>query len=38
LDLRDIADVADRESGALPQTEEVHAFLDLLDGLVRLER
>ena len=38
LDLRDIADVADRESRGLPQTDEVHAFLDLLDGLIRLGR
>jgi Ca-activated chloride channel family protein len=36
LDVRSIADVAHREAERLPQTEEVHSFLDLLDDLGRL--
>jgi hypothetical protein len=35
LRLRDIADVADREAEGLPQTDEVHDFLQLLDDLGR---
>jgi Ca-activated chloride channel family protein len=35
--LADIAEVAFHESEALPPTDEVHAFLDLLDRLVRME-
>ena len=35
LDLRDVADVADREAEELPATDEVHAFLDLLTNLER---
>jgi Ca-activated chloride channel family protein len=36
--IRDIADVAFQESEALPPTDEVHGFLDLLDQLARMER
>jgi Ca-activated chloride channel family protein len=36
LDLRDLADVAKREDARLPATDEVHAFLDMLDDLTRL--
>lgn len=36
LDLRDVADVADREAETLPATNEVHAFLDMLRDLGRL--
>lgn len=36
LSLRDVADVADREADRLPPTDEVHAFLELLDQLDRL--
>lgn len=36
LRLRDVADVADREAETLPLTDEVHAFLDVLDQLTRL--
>jgi Ca-activated chloride channel family protein len=35
--LADIAEVAFHESEGLPPTVEVHAFLDLLDRLVRME-
>jgi Ca-activated chloride channel homolog len=31
LDLGTVADVADREAEGLPETDEVHSFLDLLD-------
>lgn len=37
-DLRDVIEVADQEAGSLPATDEVHAFLALLDELRRLER
>ena len=36
--LRDVADVAAREERSLPASEDVHAFLDLLAELRRLER
>jgi Ca-activated chloride channel family protein len=36
VDLRTVGEVANRESELLPATDEVHAFLDLLDGLGRL--
>jgi Ca-activated chloride channel family protein len=36
LDLRDVADVANREDGNLPASDEVHAFLDMLHDLGRL--
>jgi Ca-activated chloride channel homolog len=36
LDLRDVADVANREDSNLPATDEVHAFLDMLHDLTRL--
>jgi len=36
LDIRDVADVANREDSNLPATDEVHAFLDLLRDLGRL--
>ncbi|MGK2851656.1 MAG: YfbK domain-containing protein [Candidatus Limnocylindrales bacterium] len=35
--LRDVADVAFREAGALPATDQVHDFLDLLDALAAME-
>ena len=35
VDLHDVADVAREEAEALPLTDEVHAFLDLLDRLDR---
>jgi Ca-activated chloride channel family protein len=38
LQLRDIADVAVHESEALPPSDAVHGFLDLLDRLARIER
>jgi Ca-activated chloride channel homolog len=37
-DLADIMRVADEEAGGLPATDEVHAFLDLLDAAARLDR
>jgi Ca-activated chloride channel family protein len=36
LDLRDVADVANREDSDLPASDEVHAFLDMLHDLARL--
>lgn len=36
LDIRSVADIADRDSELLPQTDEVHAFLEMLDDLGRL--
>jgi Ca-activated chloride channel homolog len=36
LDLRDVADVANREDSNLPGSDEVHAFLDMLHDLSRL--
>jgi Ca-activated chloride channel family protein len=36
LDVRDIADLANREAELLPATDEVHEFLELLDDLDRL--
>jgi Ca-activated chloride channel family protein len=36
LDLRDVADVANREDSGLPASDEVHAFLDMLHDLSRL--
>jgi Ca-activated chloride channel family protein len=36
LDLRDVADVANREDSNLPASDEVHAFLDMLHDLARL--
>jgi Ca-activated chloride channel homolog len=36
LDLRDVADVANREDSSLPASDEVHAFLDMLHDLSRL--
>ena len=38
LRLRDIADVAFTEAEALPPSDAVHGFLDLLDRLARIER
>jgi Ca-activated chloride channel family protein len=38
LHLPDIADVAYREAESLPPSDEVHAFLDLLDRLARMDR
>ena len=38
LDLRDVADIAEREARGLPPTDEAHAFLELLDQLARLDR
>ena len=35
VDLHDVADVAREEAESLPPTDEVHAFLDLLDRLDR---
>jgi Ca-activated chloride channel family protein len=37
-DLHDVARLADEVSEALPQTDEVHGFLDLLSEAARLER
>jgi hypothetical protein len=37
LDLARIADTADREASGLPQTDEVHRFLDLLDAMAAME-
>jgi len=36
LDLRDVADVANREDTNLPASDEVHSFLDMLHDLARL--
>jgi Ca-activated chloride channel family protein len=36
LDLRDVADVANRDDSSLPASGEVHAFLDMLHDLSRL--
>jgi Ca-activated chloride channel homolog len=36
LDLRDVADIADREDSGLPATDQVHDFLDMLRELDRL--
>ena len=36
MDIRSVADLANREAELLPQTDEVHAFLELLDDLGRL--
>jgi Ca-activated chloride channel family protein len=36
--LTDILEVADESSAGLPQTQEVHDFLDLLEAAARLER
>jgi Ca-activated chloride channel family protein len=36
LDLRHVADVANREDSNLPASDEVHAFLDMLHDLARL--
>jgi Ca-activated chloride channel family protein len=36
LDLRDVADVANREDSNLPASDEVHAFLDMLHDLARV--
>ena len=36
LDLRQIADTADREVEGLPATDEVHGFLDLLDAMAAM--
>jgi hypothetical protein len=33
LDLGAVADVADREAAGLPETDEVHEFLELLDRM-----
>ncbi len=38
LDLVTVADVADREERGLPETDEVHGFLDLLDRLASMDR
>jgi hypothetical protein len=38
LDLAGVADVADREARGLPETDDVHAFLNLLDDLAAMER
>jgi hypothetical protein len=35
--IRDIADIAYRESESLPATDQVHGFLDLLDRLARMD-
>jgi Ca-activated chloride channel family protein len=37
LGLHDVAEVASHEAEGLPPTDEVHAFLDLLDRLVRMD-
>jgi Ca-activated chloride channel family protein len=37
LDLSDVAAVADHEERGLPETDEVHGFLDLLDDLAVME-
>lgn len=37
LDMVGVADVADREAPGLPPTDEVHAFLDLLDRLASMD-
>lgn len=37
LDLVTVADVADREERGLPETDEVHGFLDLLDRLASMD-
>jgi len=36
LDLAAVADVADREASGLPETAEVHGFLDLLDDMAAI--
>jgi Ca-activated chloride channel family protein len=36
VDLRDVLDVAREEEGELPQTDQVHEFLDLLEEMARL--
>ena len=36
LDLAAVADIADREASGLPETEEVHGFLDLLDDMAAI--
>ena len=38
LDLVTVADVAAREERGLPETDEVHGFLDLLDRMASLDR
>ena len=38
LDLVTVADVADHEEHGLPETDEVHGFLDLLDRLASMDR
>ena len=38
LDLVTVADVADRQERGLPETDEVHGFLDLLDRLASMDR
>jgi Ca-activated chloride channel family protein len=37
LDIATVADVADREERGLPETDEVHGFLDLLDRLASMD-
>ena len=37
IHVTDISDIADREAESLPPTDEVHAFLDLLDRLARMD-
>ncbi len=37
LDLASVADIADREEQALPESDEVHAFLNMLDDLAAME-
>jgi Ca-activated chloride channel family protein len=37
LAVADVADVADREAFGLPETDQVHDFLDLLDELATME-
>jgi Ca-activated chloride channel homolog len=38
LDLVTVADVADREERGLPESDEVHGFLDLLDRMASMDR
>ncbi len=38
LDLRGVADIADRAERGLPESDEVHDFLNLLDDLAAMER
>jgi len=37
LDVSTVADIADREAGGLPATDEVHDFLRLLDAMAAMQ-